>query len=336
MITIKDIAKESGYSLGTVSRALNGGEGVSDKAMNAIMKVVKAHDFKLNANAKYLKQQTNQAIAIILKGTRNMLFASLTELLQEKIKETGFESLLFYLHEDADEVKAAKRIIRERKPAGICFMGSNLEYFKDEFGTIKTPCVIITTDGSELGFDNLASVGTDDVKSAEFIIDYLFEMGHRRIGIIGGDPELSTASKERYKGCLNAFRKHNLDFDSSLQYQESHFSLEEGYDGASRLFRKMPDVTAIFAMSDVIAIGAMRAAIDRGIQIPEDLSIVGFDGIDIADYISPRLTTVRQNVEAIADKSTDILLSMINDGCKATHEIIPFSFVHGNSVSNIQ
>ncbi len=336
MITIKDIAKESGYSIGTVSRALNGGNGVSEKAMNRIMNVVDKYNFKLNENAKFLKQRSNQAIAVILKGTKNMLFASLVEILQNEIEDTGYESLLFYLHEDEDEVLFAKRIIREKKPEGICFLGGNIEYFRNEFSSIHIPCVILTTDVSILGFDNLASVSTDDCKGAEFVIDELIRRGHTKIGIIGGDIGNSTPSQERYRGCLNSFRKNEVDFDINIQYENSHFSLEEGYECASRLLRKMPDITAIFAMSDVIALGAMRAASDRGIKVPEDLSIAGFDGIEIGDYMSPRLTTIRQNIETIADKSMSMLHSMISSGAKASYEIVPFSFVPGNSIGEVK
>ena len=96
----------------------------------------------------------------------------------------------------------------------------------------------------------------------------------------------------------------------------------------------MPDVTAIFGMSDVTAIGAMRAAADRGISIPGDLSIVGFDGIDLADYVTPRLTTIRQNREAIATRSIDILIEMIRGG-SVKHEVIPFILIQGNSIRKI-
>ena len=162
----------------------------------------------------------------------------------------------------------------------------------------------------------------------------LVEHGHTKIGVIGGDPETSTASKERLTGCKRAFARNGIEFDEFRQYEKSHFSLEGGYSAAGKLFRKMPDVTAIYGMSDVTAIGAIRAAADRGIRVPDDLSIVGFDGIDPADYIIPRLTTVRQNREAIAARSIEILIDMISGG-SAVHEVIPFILIPGNSIRQI-
>ena len=263
-----------------------------------------------------------------------MLFNSLTELLQRKLEEYEYECDVFYLSEDDNEVDFAQRICRERKPEGILFLGANLRFFRSSFRGINVPCVLVTINGSEMGFDNLASVTTDDRLAAEHIIDMLVENGHTRIGVIGGNPEMSTASKERLIGCRKAFARNCIEFDEFRQFEKSYFSLEGGYTAAGKLFRKMPDVTAIFGMSDVTAIGAMRAAADRGISIPGDLSIVGFDGIDLADYVTPRLTTIRQNREAIATRSIDILIEMIRGG-SVKHEVIPFILIQGNSIRKI-
>ena len=335
MITIKDIAKESGYSVGTVSRVLNDSEGVSDNARNAIMAVVNKYNFRLNSNARLLKQQTHSGIAVILKGAENMLFAAITELLQKRIEKSGCECSLFYLNEEDNEVRFAQRLVRERKPEGILFMGSNLDFFRNDFRGIDLPCVLVTNDGSGLGYPNVSSVSTDDMSAAEVIIDTLVSKGHKRIGIVGGDTRYSTASRYRLEGCRRAFLKNGIPFDEQIQYESGHYTLDSGYEAAGRLFRKMPDVTAIFAMSDVTAIGVMRAAADRGISVPLDLSLTGFDGIDISDYMTPRLATIRQNRELIASKSIEILLSMIRDGAGSVHEVVPFTLKNGDSIRSI-
>ena len=335
MITIKDIARESGYSLATVSRALNGSGRVSEKARSNIMDVVEKYNFKLNENAKFLKQQSSRCIAIILKGAQNMLFASITKRLQSGIEGNGYESVLVYLDEDDDEVRCAHSLCRERKPEGLLFLGGNLELFREEFEGINIPCVLVTIEGSDLGFDNISSVATDDREAADHLVSRLIEMGHRRIGIIGGHPKYSAASHCRYEGALRAFERNGIQFDPYIQYKVGHFSLEDGYSAAAKLIRNMPDVTAVFAMSDIMAIGAMRAAADRGIRVPEDLSVAGYDGIEIVDYVNPRLTTIRQNREEIASRSVSILVSMIRGECSAAHEIVPFTMINGNSVRNI-
>ena len=118
-MTIKDIARESGYSVGTVSRVLNGAQGVSAAAKEAVMAVVDKYHFQLNNNAKLLKQQTSGGIAIIIKGTQNMLFATVVELIQALIEKRGYASMMFYIGEDDNEVEEAYKVCQERRPGGI-------------------------------------------------------------------------------------------------------------------------------------------------------------------------------------------------------------------------
>ena len=155
-MTIKEIARESGYAVGTVSRVLNNHPDVSDKARARVMEVVEKYHFRLNNNAKHLKQQTNSGIAIIVKGTRNMLFANMVESLQQLIKEKDYASLIYYIGEDDHEVEQALQVCRERQPLGILFLGSNLENFKERFAEVDIPCVLVTNPAASLNFENLS------------------------------------------------------------------------------------------------------------------------------------------------------------------------------------
>lgn len=331
-MTIKDIARESGYSVGTVSRVLNNSAEVSDKAREAILEVVYKHHFQLNNNARHLKRQNKDGIAIIIKGTQNMLFASLVEQMQGLIKQRSYDSRVFYIEEEGNEVEQAIQVCRERKPMGILFLGSNHAHFKERFAEIDVPCVMVTNSAKNLGFQNLSSVSINDEEAANYVIHYLFSQGHENIGILGGDPKISRAAELRMYGCNRAFKEENRHFDPSRQYVTAYFSMEEGYYGMGKLLDKMPELSAVFAMSDVMAVGAIRAISDRGLRIPEDISIVGFDGIDLGRFMKPRLTTIRQHRENIAMKSVEILLERIDDETKeAVHIVEPFHLVNGES-----
>ena len=330
-LTIKDIARESGYAVGTVSRVLNNHPDVSEKARARIMEVVEKHNFKLNSNAKHLKQQASSGIAIIVKGNQNMLFASIVEQMQGMIREKGFACLMYYIGEMEDEMEQALRVVVERRPRGILFLGSNLSYFKERFSKVSIPCVLVTNSAESLGFENLSSVSTDDSLAAFAAIEYLMNLGHTRIGILGGQLEKSRAAITRYIGCRKAFETHNISFEQSSQYEPALFSISQGYDAMERLLNKMPDLTAVFAMSDTMALGAIRAIRDHGMRVPEDISVVGFDGIELGSYVSPKLTTIRQDRETIAERSVEILLSNILDGIGAVHETVPFQIIAGES-----
>ena len=334
-MTIKDIARESGYAVGTVSRVLNNHPDVSEKARKTIMAVVEKHHFKLNSNAKHLKQQASSGIAIIVKGSQNMLFASIVERLQRLISEKKYASFIYYIGEEENEVERAERVCLERHPLGILFLGSDLEFFKERFDRLEIPCVLVTNSAAELGFDTLSSVSTDDEAGAQAAVAHLLKLGHRNIGILGGYMEKSHAAHTRYKGCEKAFAEQGMKLEPGRQYRPAFFSMEEGYHAMEQLFEQMPDLTAVFAMADVLAVGAIRAIRDRGLRVPEDVSVMGFDGIELGNYLSPRLTTVRQARERIADRSLEILLSDIAGERPAVHELLPFDIVEGESAAKI-
>ena len=334
-MTIKDIAKESGYAVGTVSRVLNNHPDVSEKARKTIMVVVEKHHFKLNSNAKHLKQQASSGIAIIVKGSQNMLFASIVERLQRLMSEKKYAPFIYYIGEEENEVERAERVCLERHPLGILFLGSDLEFFKERFDRLEIPCVLVTNSAAELGFDNLSSVSTDDEAGAQAAVTHLLKLGHRNIGILGGYMEKSHAAHTRYKGCEKAFAEQGIKLEPGRQYRSAFFSMEEGYHAMEQLFEQMPDLTAVFAMADVLAVGAIRAIRDRGLRVPEDVSVMGFDGIELGNYLSPRLTTVRQARERIADRSLEILLSDIAGERPAVHELLPFDIVEGESAAKI-
>lgn len=332
-MTIKDIAQESGYAVGTVSRVLNNHPNVSNKARQAILSVVEKHQFTLNNNAKHLKQQVSSGIAIIVKGSQNMLFASIVERLQRLLNEKEYISYIYYIGEEENEVEKAKSVILERHPLGLLFLGSDLELFKNQFSSVTEPCVLVTNSAQGLHFRNLSSVSTDDESGAKAAVDYLMQLGHRQIGILGGYVEKSHAARTRLSGCEKAFRAAGIPFDLSRQYCPAFFSMEDGYRAMNCLLEHSPEITAVFAMADVLAVGAIRALKDRGLRVPEDISIIGFDGISLGNYLSPRLTTVRQAREKIADRSLEILLLRIQGEKKPIYELLPYEIVVGESTT---
>lgn len=335
MLTIKDIAKESGYSVSTVSRVLNNRRDVSPEAKKRITEIVAARHFVPNNNAKHLKQNSSKTIAVLVKGTSNMLFASIVEAIQKKGEATRYTVSINYIDEDDNEVEEALTVCREHKPLGMLFLGGNPKFFEKAFEAVKIPCVLVTNQGALLGFDNLSSVATDDEAAAESAIDYLIRQGHEKIGILGGDFALSHTSKQRYLGCVKSFQKHQISFDEEQYYEKARFSYESAYEAMKRLLKKAEGITAVFAMSDVIAIGAIRAIIDGGRRVPEDISVMGFDGITMAEYYNPKLTTIQQQYSILAARSVEILLQNIDWNIAPVHEVIPFHLVQGESVKKI-
>lgn len=332
-MTIKDIAKESGFAVSTVSRALNNHPDVSEETKRKIQEIVAAHSFVPNQNARQLKQTAANSIVLLVKGISNMLFAPIVEQIQVLIEKAGYSAQVCYLDEEENEVQQAQQIIRESKPLGILFLGGNLQNFMQGFEQIPLPSVLLATSASELGFSNLSSVSTDDTAAASRAIEYLVEHGHRNIGVIGGNRfDTTCISYLRYLGCMQTFEKHGMSFPPEQRYQKARFSYESGYHAMERLLATAPDTTAIFAMSDVMAIGACRFLRDKGIRIPDEISILGFDGIELAAYYNPKLATIAQSKSQMAERGVEILVNCIEHQQTAVHEVVAFQMQEGESV----
>lgn len=165
------------------------------------------------------------------------------------------------------------------------------------------------------------------------MIEYLYAQGHRKIGLIGGKPDQSRPSLSRLTGSQSAMFRLGLPFEMEKQYAYARFSLQSGYTAMEYLLKHCPDITAVFAMSDLMALGAIRALNDHGLRVPQDISVSGYDGIALGRYSNPRLTTIRQNSERLAQRGVEILLNCIENGSSAVHEVVPFELIEDESVA---
>ena len=334
-MTIKDLAERTGYGVATVSRVLSNHPNVSEKARRAIMKAVEESGFQINANARQLKQRHATSILVVVKGTSNEMFSELMEAIQSLVLQTSYPLIVDYMDEDSNEVLRAVQLQRERKPLGILFLGGNSENFRRDFHKIDVPCVLVSNDASGLPFQNLSSVSTDDRQAARCAMDALIALGHRKMVIIGGDRAVSDTARLRYEGCLDAFREHGIPFDEERDYQGVRFSYRDGYAATSRLLSEGRQFTALFAEADVMAIGAIRALTDHGLRVPEDVSVVGFDGLPLGSFLVPQLTTVTQSVWEMAERSVKLLLGCIENGATAVYETVPFAVLQRESTRAI-
>ncbi len=330
-VTIKDIAKESGYAISTVSRALNNHPDVSEEAKRRISEIVAERGFVPNSNARQLKRQQAKCIAFIVKGTTNMFFSDMLVELQRRVSESGYDGVVQYLAEGDDEVALAQQLCRELKPKGLIFLGGDSRNFASGFSEVKVPSVLATTVSGELQFDNLSMVGVDDRAAGWRAIDYLMENGHRRIAVIGGDPEDSSPGRMRLAGCKESFEAHGLAFDEAM-FLPACFSWDEGYAAMKRFLDGGGEATAVFAMSDVQAVGAIRAILDSGRTVPGDISVLGFDGTPVARFYNPTLATLRQPAAEIAKTSVKLVLGCIERQRPAKTVLLEAELLPGGSV----
>ena len=331
---IRDIAARSGYGVGTVSRVINDQPNVSDRARKRILAVMAECGYEPNSNARYLKMRQQTPVAVFVMGVGNRLFDDIIGPLQACLAAVGEEIAVTYLDDDSREVRAAIDYQQSRHPKGMVFLGGEPRYFAESFHEIEVPSVLVTNSAAGLGFPNLSSVTIDNEAAAARAIEYLWGRGHRRIGIVGGNRSANSVAALRLSGAERALAAHSVALDYGRDYEPCPFVEIAGYDATRRLLERTPDLTAVFALGDVIAFGALRAIADAGLSVPDGLSLVGFDDTSFSQFSVPRVTTIRQGSELMGQRAAQILLAGMSGGA-ATHEVVPFELMERESVRSV-
>jgi len=271
---------------------------------------------------------------VICKGRANELFDTMLQNMQSWAAQIGHPLIVDYVDESENVVRRALRLCPEKKPLGIVFLGGNREEFLADFANISLPCVLVTGQAADLPFENLSSVSSDDTLAGRLAINHLVELGHRKIAVVGGNRGYSDITRQRYAGCLQAFEAYGIAFQENRDYETARYTFEDAYRATKELLARNQEFTALFAMSDVMAIGAIRALQDAGKRVPEDISVIGLDGLEIGEFMVPRLSTVAQCGRSLASQSLELLMEGIRNQ-KSSHRIIPVTVKQRESAVKI-
>lgn len=329
--TIKDIASMAGVSVTTVSRVLNHRPDVNAATREKVERIIRECHFIGNTNARGLKQG-NEVIAVVIRGRSNPFLSSLAEAILERADNVPDNFLTEYIDEQADEFHTAVCMTRQSHVKGIIFVGSLIDDRVAAIRSLDVPMVFTTVNAENASLTRASSVAVDDRHMGRLVAEELLAHGHRKIAVFGSNPVAGDSLAMRFQGFCDVFEDQGLSYDRTL-YRETRFSYEAGYEAARSFFTERPDATALFAMSDTVAVGAIRALRDIGKSVPEDVSVVGFDGVDIGRYTLPRLTTVEQPVDEIARRSVNLLLDMMEKGAAPRHILVEAFFRKRESVA---
>ena len=319
--TIKDIARKAGVSVTTVSRVLNKRPDVNQATREKVERVMAECHFVGNANARGLKQPDGDLIAIILRGRENPFLNSLSEAMLQHTHGLSASFLTEFVDEQADEFQTALRLSHEKRVKGFIFVGGRIDERAAVLAHMDAPMVFTTISAEKTDLVHAASVFIDDRAMGRQAMETLLEAGHTRIAIFGGIRQGDDGFAKRYAGAMDALNNAHIPFDEE-RFVQTRFSMSGAYDTARAFFEQKPDTTAVFAMSDTIAMGVIRALTDMGKHVPDDVSVVGFDGIEMGKYFIPRLTTVEQPVDDIARESVQVLMDMLENGEPPRHIIV--------------
>ncbi|MGD6802328.1 LacI family transcriptional regulator [Rossellomorea vietnamensis] len=315
MTTIKDIAKAAGVSVTTVSRALNGYSDVKELTRQKIAAVAKEMNYSPNTLARSLVMNKSQTIGLLVSGfTKESVKDNFTvEVLagvNECTSEMNYDLVLFNTNSSMQREKTYTQLCRERRVDGVIIQGIRTDdpYLKEVVDS-DIPCVLIDI---PISSDRVGYVTTDNELGADKAVQHLLELGHRNIGMVNGH-EYAFVSQKRLNGYKRALENAGISFkpefvvDGSFKEDEANFVTKD-------LLMKHPEITALFCASDLMAIGAMKAAQELGKKVPEDISIIGYDDILLASYVSPALTTIAQNKFQLGFEAARMLLDLLTKG----------------------
>lgn len=329
--TIKDIAQIAGVSVTTVSRVLNKRPDVNQTTREKVERVMAECHFVGNANARGLKQTDGDTIAIILRGRENPFLNALAEAVLQHTHGLEASFLVEYVDERADEFQTALRLSHEKRVTGCIFLGGSIDERAHVLRGLDMPMVFATISARHANLPRAGSVFIDERSMGFAAMQTLLQAGHTRIAIFGGAREGDDGFALRYRGAMDALAAAGIPFEEDA-FVCTRFSLKGGYETARAFFAQRPDTTAVFAMSDTVAMGVIRALEDTGRRVPGDVSVIGFDGIEMSKYFIPRLTTVAQPIQEIARQSVDMLMGILERSEEPSHITVDSQLIIRESV----
>ncbi|MCC5894512.1 MAG: LacI family DNA-binding transcriptional regulator [Alkalibacterium sp.] len=333
MVTIYDIAKDSGYSIATVSKALNN-KSVSEKARRAILKSVEELHYTPNSSARTLATNKSWMIGVVFGenlgiGIAHPFFSQVIEGFKKHMELYNYDLLFVSRHMGLQQ--ETYRHLQHRGVDGIVIIQS---FGEDEMQNIEMsmPTVYIDRPSDEPG-----TVYSDNRSGSRLAVNHLVENGHKKIAHIMGN-QTTYAGIERAKGFRQAMRDHGLDVREDYLVDGGYYSQAGGREAMIRLLSLEDKPTAVYAAGDEMAIAAIKVIKEWGLRVPEDISVVGFDDIQLAQHIDPPLTTIRQDKELIGQQAAIMLLDKIaNQDTKHVNKtkMVPVSIVKRQSVHNL-
>jgi DNA-binding LacI/PurR family transcriptional regulator len=308
MITIYDIAQKTGYSVTTVSKALNDYPDISVKTKKLIIKVAKEMGYTTNLMAKALKTKKAWLVGVLVEPSLEIgpHFSSIIESFRKEMEKSGYD-VIFVTKSLGEKSMSYRDHCMYRSVDGV-LIASIDKTDNEVFELIDSDIPTVTTDSIKV---KIPSINSDNYQGARLAVEHLHSLGHTKIAVLVG-PQHTVAGSERLRGFLETMKELEIETRKEWLIEEEKFNFEAGYKGMKQLLKTNELPTAIVASSDLSAFGAIVAGSEQGYSVPQDFSIIGFDDIQISQFYNPSLTTIRQNREVIGKTAARVLIRMMD------------------------
>ncbi|GGD08841.1 LacI family DNA-binding transcriptional regulator [Pontibacillus salipaludis] len=327
--TIQDVARLANVSIATVSRVLNNQPGYSEKTKQKVLETIEELGYQPNAIARGLVNRKTSTIGVLFPSVSGLLSAEILHGIEAKAHQHGNSVIVCNTAENREKTIKYLQVLREKRVDGLIFVSEEVtEEYYELFRGMDIPVVLVSTQSYQYP---LPYVKVDDRHAAYAATRHLIEEGHTKIGMIAGSPDDPIAGSPRIEGYRLAMREAGRSLEDSLVETCSSFQYNDGKSGFSSLMNRHPELTAIFAASDELAIGAISAAYKESIRIPDDVSIVGYDNLLLAEMSVPPLTTIAQPFGRMGERAVQMIIDLMN-GEEAESTILPHELVIRDSV----
>jgi LacI family transcriptional regulator len=316
-VTIIDVAAQAGVSVGTASRVINNDAHVAPETRSRVSDVMVRLGFVPNRQARSLAGGKTNTIGVLVPDLSTAYIGEIMHGIDTELALSQLDLMLFTTHRTAaKEASYVANMVQGMVDGLLVVLPRNPADYTGTLTRRNFPFVLIDHQGNS---EPCPAVGATNWQGAYNATEYLIKLGHKRIGFITGSMDLGAAT-DRLEGYKSALRVHHISEDIQLIYEGTFFQ-PDGYAGASLLLDIENPPTAIFASNDAMAMGVMDAVRSRGLHIPEDISIIGFDDVPQAALVRPALTTVHQPLEQMGRVATQILLDRIKNPEKEINRI---------------
>lgn len=328
-LTIKEIARICGISVSTVSRAINNHYDINPETKRKVQEVIDRYGYVPNNSARNLKINDARNVAVMVKGITNPFFTSMIKIFEQECCKHEYSLVLQHVEDRANEVEVAALLEKEKRLNGILFLGGNPMASREKLDRLQAPFVLCSVAvNDEKRYAPYSYVGINDQMESRNITDFLIASGRKRIAILSAIAEDESIGALRLEGYLDSLKEHGLPVDPDLIVRpiaaENTYTYENGHAGVQKLLEQKIPFDAVYAISDAIALGAMRALSDAGLRVPEDVALCGFDGLEMGKYLVPSLTTMEQPVELIAMDSIRALFDQMDrEDAAPYHRLFP-------------
>jgi len=296
VMNIKEVAKLAKVSTATVSRTINGSDKVTPETAERVRSAIETLKFYPNTNARALGSGRSSLYGLIISDITNPFFPELVKSFEDIAVQYGQEVLIANTNYDPHRMEVCVSRMLQRKVDGVAIMTSEMaDHLIDEFNLRRIPLAFLDTATPQKGISNIL---VDYAAGIDAAVEHLTSLGHRAISFISGPMSL-TSARIRKRAFINSLKRNGIKLDAHF-IEEGNHRTDGGHDAMARLLDRKIRPTAVLASNDMTAIGAMGAIFERGLDIPKDISIIGFDDIELSAFTRPALTTVRLSRQEIA------------------------------------